>query len=313
MYLTILAPLISCFLFSSSQAGLIRNVALSNDASTSNVWDRAASKTYTSFVKDFADLDAKDERKPPYSSSTIKRWSSGSYPKFCYDTAIAAKASNDPRLNCAINNLEVYNVTYNDCTQYPWTVCRCSDAQLSTQAMVNAFGRVPPGVRSRVVHVFVVDGSRPDGSIGKSGGSNNDRFIIRGPIDDAAFTHESMHSVDQGFSSSQTFKTAYDGDTCVPDDYSKSSNAEDFAQLGVWTSYDTNGMPIKNYLNRDWTCMANQLAAVKTYAGNAINLKTSKCAARRPNDVNVTPSLDSIVAGQEEPLPPVAFEFEDEW
>ncbi|KAF2177791.1 hypothetical protein K469DRAFT_719460 [Zopfia rhizophila CBS 207.26] len=280
-------------------------------------------------IKDFAILDEQGERKPPFAASTVTKWQSGSYPTFCYDTARAQKGNNDPRQNCAINNLEVFNVAYADCADKPWTICRCTDAQLSVDQMVNAFGRVPPGVRSHVVHVFVVDGSRPDGSIGKSGGSNNDRFVIRGPIDDAAFAHESFHSVDKGFSSSSKFTDAYNADTCVPDDYANASPAEDFAQLGVWLDYDTNGIPIANYLNKDTGCMANQLRVVKEYAGGHINLDTSKCFNRRPNDENVSPAASAKVraantgsvetdtveneASEPETLPPVVFDFEDTW
>lgn len=268
----------------------------------------------TAFLEDFAILDAEDQRKPPFAASTVTKWDSGSYPQFCYDTANAAKANDDPRLNCAISNLEVFDVAYAECPDKPWVMCRCTDAQLSLEAMVNAFGRVPPGVRSHVVHVFVLDGSRPDGSIGKSGGSNNDRFVIRGPIDDAAFAHESFHSVDKGFSSSSTFTTAYNADSCVPDNYANASPAEDFAQLGVWVDYDTNGMPISSYLDKDQGCMSNQLSAVRDYAHQFIDLDESACFNRRPNDQIVTPANEaSVKVAESGPAPPIKFEFEDEW
>ncbi|KAF2476847.1 uncharacterized protein BDR25DRAFT_162608, partial [Lindgomyces ingoldianus] len=132
--------------------------------------------------------------------------------------------------NCALSKLEVYNVTYNDCTAYPWTICRCADAQLSVDQMRNAIGRVPPGARSNVVHYFVVSGDKPDGTISTSAGSSNDRVLLRGSLHDAVFMHETMHSVDK-FSSKQPFTDAYNADSCVPDAYSNASPAEDFAQL----------------------------------------------------------------------------------
>ncbi|KAF2251888.1 hypothetical protein BU26DRAFT_516626 [Trematosphaeria pertusa] len=270
----------------------------------------------TAFLEDFAILDEKDERKPPFAASTVNKWDAGSYPQFCYDTANAAKGTDDPRRNCEIANVEVFDVAYADCPDKPWTVCRCTDAQLSVDQMVNAFGRVPPGVRSHVVHIFILDGSRPDGSIGKSGGSNNDRFVIRGPIDDAAFAHESFHSVDKGFSSQSTFTDAYDADSCVPDNYANSSPAEDFAQLGTWLDYDINGVPISSYLDKDQGCMKNQLEAVRAYATQYIDLNTSECFDRRPNDGNVTPAASTGVKAldvDDGPAPPITFEFEDEW
>lgn len=265
------------------------------------------------FLENFDILDAEEERKPPFAASTVMKWDAGSYPQFCYDTANAARADDDPRRNCEISNLEVFNVAYADCSDKPWTVCRCTDAQLSVDQMVNAFGRVPPGVRSHVVHIFILDGSRPDGSVGKSGGSNNDRFVIRGPIDDAAFAHESFHSVDKGFSSSSTFTDAYNADSCVPDDYANAAPPEDFAQLGVWLDYDINGIPISSYLDKDQSCMRNQLEAVRNYATQYIDLATSACFDRRPNDENVTPSSEVNVLDVEGPAAPIRFEFEDEW
>ncbi|KAF1960128.1 hypothetical protein CC80DRAFT_582482 [Byssothecium circinans] len=256
----------------------------------------------TAFFPNFSALDAQSPRKPPFASSPaiVTFLGVGKYPSFCYSTSNAAKASDDPRKNCAISSLQVYTVAYNDCPSIPWTVCRCADAQLSMEQMVIAFGRVPPGIRSGVVHVFVLDGSRPDGSIRSSGGSNNDRFVIRGPIADAAFAHESFHSTDKGFSCSAAFMNAYNADA---------SPAEDFAQLGVFVDYDTNGTPISSYVSKEQSCMRNQLDAVRMYAGDKINLATSRCFARRPNDGNVTGS-----AFDEPPTTaPIVWEFEDHW
>lgn len=180
--------------------------------------------------------------------------------------------------------------------------------------MVNAFGRVPPGVRSHVVHIFVVDGSRPDGTISKSGGSNNDRFVIRGPIDDAAFAHEAFHSVDAGFSAGDNFTNAYNIDSCVPDNYANSSPAEDFAQLGVWLDYETNGIPISDYIEKDQSCMVAQLTLVRKYAHQFLDLDESVCFDRRPNDQNVTPSETvGIKTLNVESAPPIKFEFDDKW
>lgn len=273
-----------------------------------------AQKTHTAFLEDYTILDEREEHKPPFSSSIVTKWDNSSYPSFCYDTANAAKGDDDPRVNCAINNLEVFDVAYSDCPDKPWTICRCNDAQLSIESTVNAFGRVPPGVRSHVVHIFIIDGSRPDGTIGKSGGSNNDRFVIRGPIDDAAFAHEAFHSVDAGFSSSANFTAAYDDDSCVPDNYANASPSEDFAQLGVWLDYETNGIPISDYVEKSQVCMVSQLTTVRKYAHQWLDLKESKCFTRRSNDEIVTQSetvgVKAMDAGTTRPI---KFDFEDEW
>ncbi|KAF2703536.1 hypothetical protein K504DRAFT_463591 [Pleomassaria siparia CBS 279.74] len=285
-----------------------------------------AQDTKTAFLQDFAVLDERADHKPPYPASTVTKWDNGSYPSFCYDTANAAKADDDQRLNCEIKNLEVFTVAYADCTDKPWTICRCTDAQLSVDSTVNAFGRVPPGVRSHVVHIMVLDGSKPDGTMSKSGGSNNDRFVIRGPIDDAAFAHEAFHSVDVGFSGSDDFTRAHSIDSCVPDNYANASPAEDFAQLGVWLDYETNGIRISAYVgpDRDQSCMVAQLTLVRKYSEQWMDLKMSKCFERKPNDLNVVPNakmgvLGVAADGEEEEervrkaAPPIKWEHEHVW
>ncbi|KAF2873629.1 hypothetical protein BDV95DRAFT_445127, partial [Massariosphaeria phaeospora] len=132
--------------------------------------------------------------------------------------------------NCAIEDVEVFQVEYNDCIDRPWTMCRCTWAQASIQEVVDSFGRVAPAVRSHVIHVMALDGTKPDGSVSASGASVNNRC----PINDAVFQHEAFHSIDKGFSESKEFTEAIAADSCVPDPYSNSSPAENFAQLATW-------------------------------------------------------------------------------
>lgn len=53
----------------------------------------------------------------------------------------------------------------------------------------------------------------------------------------SVFLHESGHSVDKGMSNSAAFKNAVAADTCVPDDYSNASYAEDWTQNNVCLTY----------------------------------------------------------------------------
>ena len=104
-------------------------------------------------------------------------------------------------------------------------------------------------------------------------------------------------------------------DTCVPDNYANASPAEDFAQLGVWISYDTNPQTkVSSYVG-DFSCMGHQLETVGRYAGQQLNKATSQCFDRRPNDPNVSVALKrntgEIKASEIEVLPPVVWEFED--
>ncbi|KAH7139486.1 hypothetical protein B0J11DRAFT_516900 [Dendryphion nanum] len=261
------------------------------------------------FLQNFAALDASSDRIPPSTGVTISTWAKGSYPRFCYDTARSQRGNGNTNVNCAIDKLEVYTVTYSDCPSRPWVLCRCSDSNVSRQQYATDFGRVPPGIRSRVVHALSIQ----DG--GGSAGSSNDRILFRGGVGPAVYLHEAMHSADQGFSGSTTFKGAYDRDSCVPDNYANSSPAEDFAQLGVWISYDTNPQTkVRSYVG-DFSCMGHQLETVGSYAGEQLNKATSKCFDRRPNDANVSVAFKrnagEVKATEVETLPPVVFEYED--
>ncbi|KAF2272074.1 uncharacterized protein EI97DRAFT_345096, partial [Westerdykella ornata] len=129
--------------------------------------------------------------------------------------------------NCPTGNLEAFSVTYNDrdCASRPWALCRCTDSNVSRDQMARDFGRVPPGIRSRVVHAMSIRENQA------SAGSADDRILFRGLVKPAVYLHEAMHSADQNFHSSTEFTNAYNSDTCVPDNYANSSPAEDFAQL----------------------------------------------------------------------------------
>ncbi|KAF2016924.1 hypothetical protein BU24DRAFT_419973 [Aaosphaeria arxii CBS 175.79] len=261
------------------------------------------------FLSNLDALDASSDRIPPTVGFSISTWAKGSYPQFCYDQARTLRGNG--QVNCAIGNLEVYTVTYNDCPTRPWTLCRCSDSNLSRQKYAEDFGRVPPGIRSRVVHALSVQDS------GTSAGSGNDRILFRGNVKPAVHVHEAMHSVDQGFSRSTTFTNAYNQDSCVPDDYANASPAEDFAQLGVWIQYDTNpSTKLRSYVG-DFSCMGHQLEQVGIYAGEQLNKATSKCFDRRPNDANVSVAFakgtGKIKASEVETLPATPLEFEDVW
>jgi hypothetical protein len=154
------------------------------------------------FLANLDSLDASSDRVPPAAGVQITTWAKGSYPQFCYDTARSQRGNGNTNVNCAISNLEVYTVTYSDCPTRPWTLCRCSDSNVSRQQFAVDFGRVPPGIRSRVVHTLIIQDSGP------SAGSSNDRVLFRGNVKPAVYLHESMHSADQGFSGSSTFTNA---------------------------------------------------------------------------------------------------------
>ncbi|KAF2105448.1 hypothetical protein BDV96DRAFT_509348 [Lophiotrema nucula] len=257
-------------------------------------------------------LDSSAANKPPLAAYTLSRWAAGTYPSGCVSTARSQRASDDPRPNCAISALEVYDIAYTECPSTPWTVCRCADAELTANQMADSFSRVPAAVRSKVVHFMAVSGGRPNNVVVKGAGSNDDRITFVGPLQDAVFAHESFHSVDQGFHDTATFQNAYNADSCVPDNYANASPAEDFAQLGVWLDYDTNGRPINQYFTKSQACMQNQLNAVRTYAQGLYDLTKGgrTCSARRPNDATVSATNSAkFKALDVQLLPPVELDY----
>lgn len=237
----------------------------------------------TALLPNFDLLTAEPDRVPPAAKSTTRRWEAGQYPQSCHDKAREeiSETNKDPK--CQLRDLEVYDVFYEGCDADPWVMCRCVNAEHSLQEMVDGMGTVPHGVRSMVAHVVNMNGFG-----GGGGGSSNDRIYYGGRPEETFFSHESMHSNDKGFSISEDYQKAYDADTCVPDDYSNASPAENFAQLGTWLNFGINGKEIDPYTGKDASCMKNQLEAAQKWLGDKLPLATTKCAPRPANDANVS-------------------------
>ncbi|KAJ6611129.1 hypothetical protein B0H10DRAFT_2437663 [Mycena sp. CBHHK59/15] len=154
-------------------------------------------------------------------------------------------------------------VAFEDCAD-PFLVCRCDDANVTMDAVLDRFGRVPVGLRRYV-------GPLNTGDNHYFGDCNMDTWI-----------HESTHSFDFANaipqSSSIDWSQAIALDSCVPDNYSLTNQVEDFAQVGVIKTYmllyDGN-LP----LGFSADCMSNQLdfmAALPVY--NAPSLFGNTCA-----------------------------------
>jgi hypothetical protein len=87
--------------------------------------------------------------------------------------------------------------------------------------------------------------------------------------------HEMAHTIDFGWnqkhgasglvSENTGFVNAINQDTCVPDDYSRNNDVEDFAQVTVVGSYDKNAGGIGHYASP--ACLQNQLSYVENTIG----------------------------------------------
>ncbi|KAJ7584060.1 hypothetical protein C8J56DRAFT_863494 [Mycena floridula] len=146
------------------------------------------------------------------------------------------------------------NVTYDDCGA-PYTVCRCSDAQVSILDAMDTLGKVPIGLRRYFGTIMVMSGPVGAYTFPLSGEAH-----FFGDCGVNTWIHEvrrSIFSYDVGGAWAQ----AVAADTCVPDAYAQNNIVEDFAQVSVLKIYlllNNNQMPT----GFEAACMSNQLAVV---------------------------------------------------
>ncbi|CBF89557.1 hypothetical protein AN0402.2 [Aspergillus nidulans FGSC A4] len=198
----------------------------------------------------------------PTVNSHIAVWPSGYIPKDCQDLG-SGEGYN-------ASDFEVYEVTYDDCAD-PWLFCRHRDVEVDIATAAETFSKLPVKVRDWVRQILLMPGANSafaiNGNVAFFGttGSNVDVMI-----------HESAHGLDgfaafgENLSSSDGFLAAYDADTHVPDNYARSSQAENVAQNTVVAVYDKNvpgGFP---GVQEQYTAILNQYSYIQDKAGDAL-------------------------------------------
>ncbi|KAL2829044.1 hypothetical protein BJY01DRAFT_228166 [Aspergillus pseudoustus] len=198
----------------------------------------------------------------PTTAHSIAIWSAGWIPQDCKDLGEGEDLS--------ATDFEVYQITYEDCGD-PWLVCRHKEAPNDIFAIAETFGRVPVSIRDWVRQILVLPG-------GNSAFATNGNVAFFGTTDENVdvVIHESGHCLD-GFAAfgevintSEGFLAAYDADTHVPDDYARSSQAENVAQNTVVAVYDSNvpgGFP---GIQPNYTAIENQYSYIKKIGGDAL-------------------------------------------
>ncbi|KAJ7030245.1 hypothetical protein C8F04DRAFT_1367631 [Mycena alexandri] len=141
-----------------------------------------------------------------------------------------------PEQECTTHNMTATNITFEDCGD-PFTVCRCSDATMSVDTIVDRLGRVPVGLRCYIGVVFALNGStRPSAYTLTTGDMH-----LRGNCEMDVWIHEASQSFDfapdTAHSSAPGWSEAIANDTCVLDIYSLTNEVEDFAQMSVMRIY----------------------------------------------------------------------------
>ncbi|KAK0454261.1 uncharacterized protein EV420DRAFT_1695808 [Desarmillaria tabescens] len=183
--------------------------------------------------------------------------------------------------NCTTST-DVVNVTFVDCGS-PYTICRCSNANITLDDATNALARVPVGLRRHVRTTIVM----PDSEAHAYTESGDIHFF--GVCDQRVWIHESTHAASGALgindaSGSGSWEEAVSKDTCVPDNYAKTNPAEDLAQMSVVKVYS---LLNNNTLPPGFTtdCMSNQLAfldALPLY--NMTTLFGDSCSFEPDND-----------------------------
>jgi len=185
-------------------------------------------------------------------TSAIRETRGSSVPQVCKDYGSGKAWGMDGDIQCDVANMEAREVFYEDCEQ-SWTLCRCPDANMSLDQMQERFGQVPVGIRS---YVGAALATKADGCNAVCFNGNFIRFHGDCPM--TVFLHEAGHAFDQGFSGSDTFKNAIAADSCVPDGYANSNEAEDWTQVNVLLTYTKQFEP----LPKDPGCLQNQFNAL---------------------------------------------------
>jgi len=169
-------------------------------------------------------------------------------PDFCLSTTVG------PNAECKAT-MTATSVTFDDCGD-PFTICRCSDAQMSMDEAVDRFARVPTGLRRYIGNMFIMG----DNQTHAYTLTNGDIHMFN-DCQMETWLHESTHAFDfasgQGISRSQGWTNALQSDSCVPDTYAQTNPTEDFAQVAVIKIYEMARGELPPGF--DFNCMANQI------------------------------------------------------
>ncbi|KAJ7159781.1 hypothetical protein C8R46DRAFT_1039050 [Mycena filopes] len=172
------------------------------------------------------------------------------------------------------------SVLFEDCGD-EFLVCRCADAEMSLDVVLERFGSVPVGLRRYAGTIVVLSDPEPNGARAYTLFTGDTHFF--GLCGSDVWVHELTHAFDFALVTHQTsapgWQAALDADTCVPDAYSQTNQVEDFAQLGVLMIYAQlhNGNLPPGFSS---DCMSNQLAFMHALAlydpgplfGNSCNI-----------------------------------------
>ncbi|KAL4928509.1 uncharacterized protein BDV17DRAFT_263605, partial [Aspergillus undulatus] len=151
----------------------------------------------------------------------------------------------------------------------PWLFCRHKEVEVPIETAAETFSKVPVRIRDWVRQVLLFPGGNSAFAI-----NGNVAFIGTTSENIDVMLHEAGHGLDgfaafgENLSESEGFLAAYDADTHVPDDYARTSQAENVAQNVVVAVYDSNvegGFP---GIQEQYTAIENQYSYIKNLGGD---------------------------------------------
>ncbi|KAJ7052069.1 hypothetical protein C8F01DRAFT_1338423 [Mycena amicta] len=216
--------------------------------------------------------------------------------------------------------LTAYNITFEDCgAAAAFTLCHCSNAEMSLDTAIDRFARVPIGLRRFVGTVMVMPlGGGNDTMPRAYTELYSGEIHLLGDCQLDTWVHEATHAFDYAPTSAEsapvsdntTWQTAIQSDTCTTDNYALTNRVEDFAQISVtliYTLLHSNNPPP----GLELACMQNQISFLRnrpeyipdTLFGNRCDIQDGAAGVRH----NATPAiLDATRTFQTVPLDPTA-------
>ncbi|KAJ7053591.1 hypothetical protein C8F01DRAFT_1260570 [Mycena amicta] len=216
--------------------------------------------------------------------------------------------------------LTAYNITFEDCgAAAAFTLCYCSNAEMSLDTAIDRLARVPIGLRRFVGIVMVMPlGGGNDTMPRAYTELYSGEIHLLGDCQLDTWVHEATHAFDYAPTSAESapisdntaWQTAIQSDTCTTDNYALTNRVEDFAQISVtliYTLLHSNNPPP----GLELACMQNQISFLRnrpeynpeTLFGNRCDIPDGAAGVRH----NATPAiLDATRTFQTVPLDPTA-------
>ncbi|KAK0391524.1 hypothetical protein NLU13_1024 [Sarocladium strictum] len=205
----------------------------------------------------------------------LYKWPWGTIPRRCHDGAVQDHL-------CSPYDMEVYDVWFADC-HAPWKLCRCKNAPMAAEDAAGRMAQVPVAARQ-----WIRFWSFYNGTLSAGNGGNDITVFGDASNTMSIFLHEVAHSLDSwamgpeyegsAFSDRDFWKAVVASDTCVPDDYAKTSYNENYAQVYVTVAYNTQ---VHSIYTHAVECMASQLAWGQALLGHLVDYQPSAACTRR--------------------------------